>query len=103
MDVERARATIAAEKPRPLRLAEMLRELGARLATDARPDGEPEETRAREGVTDGEPEAARARDGITVGELVDRAERAEQLVESQPARWLGGDGLTRGLDVHDPA
>lgn len=55
MDVERARATITAEKPRRLRLDELLRELGA-------DDSD-------------EPPAARA-EGITVGELVDRAAEA---------------------------
>ena len=52
MDVERARATIAAEKPRRLRIDEMLRDLGAHVGD--------------------EPPPARP-DGITVGELVDKA------------------------------
>jgi hypothetical protein len=55
VDVERARATIAAEKPPRLRLDEMLRELGAHVGD--------------------EPPPPRA-DGITVGELVDKAAEA---------------------------
>ncbi|HSD86027.1 MAG TPA: exopolysaccharide biosynthesis protein [Kofleriaceae bacterium] len=55
MDVERARATIAAEKPRRLRLDEMLRDLGAHVG-DEPPPPRPE--------------------GITVGELVDKAAEA---------------------------
>lgn len=51
MDVETARATIAAEPPRRLRLDELLRELGA---------------------SDGEPPGDRA-DTLTVGALVDKA------------------------------
>jgi hypothetical protein len=55
VDVERAQATIAAEKPRRLRLDELLRELGAH---------------------DGcQPPADRAT-GVTVGELVDKAAEA---------------------------
>jgi hypothetical protein len=55
VDVERARATIAAEKPRRLRLDELLRELGA---------------------DDSETPPADRPDGITVGELVDKAAEA---------------------------
>jgi hypothetical protein len=55
VDVERARVTIAAEKPKRLRLDELLRELGAH-------DGD-------------EPPPPRA-SGITVGELVDKAAEA---------------------------
>ncbi len=55
MDVDRARATIAAEKPRRLRLDELLRELGA-------DDGD-------------EPPADRPA-GVKVGELVDKAAEA---------------------------
>jgi len=55
VDVETARATIVAEPPRRLRLAELLRELGA-----------------HEG---GPPPAVRA-EGLTVGGLVDKAEEA---------------------------
>jgi hypothetical protein len=54
MDVERARALVAAEQPRRLRLDELLRELGADDKRDA-------------------PEGA---SGITVGELVDKAAEA---------------------------
>lgn len=59
MDVETARATIAAEPPRRLRLDELLRELGAN-------DGEPP------AQGDGEPPAPRP-EAITVGTLVDKA------------------------------
>jgi hypothetical protein len=55
VDVERARDTIAAEKPRRLRLDELLRDLGADDSADPPP------TRAAD---------------ITVGELVDRAAEA---------------------------
>ena len=54
MDVETARATIAAAAPRRLRLDELLRELGA---TDGDRDGPPS-------------------DGLTVGALVDKAAEA---------------------------
>ncbi len=54
MDVETARATIAAEPPRRLRLDELLRELGAS-------DGEP-------------PPATPRTDTLAVGALVDKAE-----------------------------
>jgi len=53
VDVERARATIAANKPRRLRLDELLRELGAH--------------------DQGADAPALRRDGVTVGELVDKA------------------------------
>jgi hypothetical protein len=53
MDVETARATIAAEPPRRLRLDELLRALGAR---------------------DGEPAEADRAEALTVGALVDGAE-----------------------------
>src|SRR3954470_13682194 len=59
MDVEQARATIAAEKPRRLRLDELLRELGARV--DEVPDAM---------------DSLDRRESIAVGELVDRAEAA---------------------------
>ena len=52
MDVETARATIAAEPPPRLRMDELLRELGAH---------------------DGEPPPPPARDELTVGALVDKA------------------------------
>lgn len=55
MDVETARATIAAAAPRRLRLDELLRELGA---TDGDRDGPPPS------------------DGLTVGALVDKAAEA---------------------------
>jgi hypothetical protein len=58
VDVETARATIAAEAPRRLRLDELLRELGAS-------DGEPTK-----------PEAAPRAGSLTVGALVDKAEEA---------------------------
>ena len=65
MDVETARATIAAEPPRRLRLDELLRELGAR-------DGEPPPD-----APGGEPPPAIPRaDALTVGVLVDKAEEA---------------------------
>ncbi|HET9622004.1 MAG TPA: exopolysaccharide biosynthesis protein [Kofleriaceae bacterium] len=60
MDVQTARATIATEPPRRLRLDEMLRELGARDAAPAH--GEPA------APPDGE-----VRPSLTVGALVDRA------------------------------
>jgi len=53
VDVETARATIAAEPPRRLRLDELLRELGAH---------------------DGEPLPAPRAEGLTVGALVDKAD-----------------------------
>jgi hypothetical protein len=57
VDVERARDTIAAERPRRLRLDELLRQLGARERDAPAPD----EARA---------------DGVTVGALVDKAAEA---------------------------
>jgi len=62
VDVETARATIAAEPPRRLRLDELLRELGAH-------DGEPPVA-----PQDGEPPLAPRADALTVGVLVDKAE-----------------------------
>jgi len=59
VDVERARETIATEKPRRLRLDEMLRELGARMP----------EAKAPENTLD-------ERQKFTLGELVDRAAEA---------------------------
>ena len=56
MDPERARATIAAEAPRRIRLDELLHELGARSA-----DGDPPPPRP---------------DHLSVGELVDKAAEA---------------------------
>ena len=58
MDVDRARETIAAEKPRRLRLDELLRELGA--------SDEPDLPTAK---------AVRGA-GVTIGELVDKAAEA---------------------------
>jgi hypothetical protein len=58
VDVERARATISAQAPRPLRLAELLRELGARA--DAAQSA---------GATPPDPPRAT----LTVGDLVDKA------------------------------
>lgn len=60
MDVETARATIAAIPPRRLRLDELLRELGA-------DDGEPPPS-----PLDGEPPPAARPDGLTIGALVDK-------------------------------
>jgi hypothetical protein len=69
VDVETARATIAAIPPRRLRLDELLRELGAS-------DGEPAPA-----IPDGEPSLPEAEaaptarpDGLTIGALVDKAE-----------------------------
>src|SRR4051794_1381642 len=61
MDVETARATIAAEPPRRLRLDELLRQLGASDGAPAAPTGEPPA-----------PPAPRD-DALTVGALVDKA------------------------------
>jgi len=63
VDVETARATIAAEPPRRLRLDELLRELGAR-------DAAPVDGAALAG--DAAPEPVRP-ESLTVGELVDKA------------------------------
>lgn len=64
MDVERARDVIATQKPRRLRLDEMLRDMGARTpAHDAPSSADVEQ------ATD----VADDRPSITVGELVDRA------------------------------
>ena len=60
MDVETARATIAAEPPRRLRLDELLRELGASEGAPA----------------DGGPAPAPRAETITVGTLVDKAEES---------------------------
>lgn len=62
MDVETARATIASEPPRRLRLDELLRELGAN-------DGDPPPA-----LCDGDPPPAPRADALTVGALVDKAE-----------------------------
>jgi hypothetical protein len=59
VDVERARETIATEKPRRLRLDEMLRELGARMPEATAPENTLDE-----------------RQKFTLGELVDRAAEA---------------------------
>jgi hypothetical protein len=64
VDVETARATIAAEPPRRLRLDELLRELGA---NDGAPPAAPAEGEPREA-----PPGPRA-EAITVGALVDKA------------------------------
>ena len=61
MDVETARATIAAEPPRRLRLDELLRELGAHDGTPPAAPGE------------GEPPPEPRAEAITVGALVDKA------------------------------
>jgi hypothetical protein len=97
MDVDRARAIIAAEKPRRLRLDELLRELGAddkRAERSAgRPDGDGMPTDAAasgelrtsqmgsagdrvslDPASSGELRAALARrGGVTIGELVEKA------------------------------
>lgn len=74
MDVDRARETIGADKPRRLRLDELLRELGADDERDekaaARAAGTPAAGTA--GVAAGQV----APDGISVGELVDKAAEA---------------------------
>jgi hypothetical protein len=62
VDVETARATIATEPPRRLRLEELLRELGAN-------DGEPPAA-----PLDGEPPPPQRPQALTVGALVDKAE-----------------------------
>ena len=70
MDVETARATIAAEPPRRLRLDELLRELGAN-------DGEPPAPDAPDApptLDDGAPPPVPRLDTLTVGALVDKAE-----------------------------
>ncbi|HEY5950103.1 MAG TPA: exopolysaccharide biosynthesis protein [Kofleriaceae bacterium] len=75
MDVIRARETIAAEKPRRLRLDELLRELGADDERDSAPpltgDGDAPPQLAN--GSDGIPAAAT---GVTVGELIDKAAEA---------------------------
>ena len=64
MDVERARQTIATERPRRLRLGELLYELGARHPAEA-----PADDAAGPAVA----AAAHPRESLTVGELVDLA------------------------------
>jgi hypothetical protein len=70
VDVETARATIAAEPPRRLRLDELLRELGANDGEPppAPPDGQPPL------AAPGEPPKAPRTDTLNVGALVDKAE-----------------------------
>lgn len=74
MDVERASATIAAQKPRRLRLDELLRDMGADDSDPPPPpaEGSSPQIAASDGTT---PVTARP-EGITVGELVDRAAEA---------------------------
>lgn len=70
MDTERARATIAAEAPRRLRLDELLRELGADAGEDLpspTPDPRPADLPGEE------PRRAARVESLTVGELVDKA------------------------------
>lgn len=66
MDVERARETIATQKPRRLRLGELLRELGARH--EPLPGEAPEP-----GEEPGAGAAPPRREALSVGELVDLA------------------------------
>lgn len=70
MDVDRARETIGADKPRRLRLDELLRELGA--------DDERDEKAAARAASGSAGASAGdvATGGITVGELVDKAAEA---------------------------
>jgi len=72
MEVEKARATIAAEKPRRLRLDELLRDLGADDAEPVPHDGTTTAAPAADGTA---PTPVRPV-GVTVGELVDRAAEA---------------------------
>ncbi|HUS27699.1 MAG TPA: exopolysaccharide biosynthesis protein [Kofleriaceae bacterium] len=94
MDVERAREVIAAEKPRRLRLDEMLRDMGARLperkkkaTRRSKPGIEPRAS--QQGIDPRASDAGISDDGmpspdttlderrpITMGELVDRAAEA---------------------------
>jgi hypothetical protein len=86
MDAERARAIIAAEKPRRLRLDELLRELGAddsrvskreaRSEDDGLPiDASGERPAVRDAAASAQLPAARGT-GVTIGELVDKAAEA---------------------------
>ncbi|HEX5062962.1 MAG TPA: exopolysaccharide biosynthesis protein [Kofleriaceae bacterium] len=73
MDVDRARETIAAEKPRRLRLDELLRDLGA---DDTVPPEPASAKAAAETLADGSAATPVRPEGVTVGELVDRAAEA---------------------------
>jgi hypothetical protein len=74
MDVERARAIIAAEKPRRLRLDELLRDLGA----DDKRDDKPKTRIDEDGLPiDAGTSATSIRGaGVTIGELVSKAGEA---------------------------
>jgi hypothetical protein len=75
VDVERARATIATQRPRRLRLGELLLELGARHEPDPGESPEADPAAADAGAPNAEPPAPALprRETLSVGELVDLA------------------------------
>jgi hypothetical protein len=75
VDVNRARATIATQRPRRLRLGELLYELGARDAAEHEISAAPSPPPAPAATGDPVPVPTPAdrRDSLTVGELVDLA------------------------------
>jgi len=79
VDVERARQIIATQRPRRLRLGEILYELGARHPAEVPADGpaapaaDPIPAPAADPIPAAAADSAYRRESLTVGELVDRA------------------------------